>query len=62
MQKSWEGCVSLFCLVEDLSLGSCLSTSSLQGISVNIEGAVDAWEGLGMHVKVLSSVRIRCGP
>lgn len=33
----------------------------LQGISVNIEGAVDIWQGLGMHVKVLSSIRLQYG-
>ena len=34
------------------SLGSCLSSSSLWGISVNMEGADGARQGLGLHVKV----------
>lgn len=44
--------VSLFCPVGGQALGSCFF-SSLQGVSVTLEGAMDAWERLGMHVVVL---------
>lgn len=46
------GSVSLFCPVGGQALGSCFF-SSFQGISVTLEGATDAWQGLGMHMEVL---------